>query len=284
MFGRFGMCCGTVCPLVRMRIYTRAEIGLQPPRQVSGSLVPTGWVLHWVGGTGMAQQRTEAESKSLIRSLQQDAFQKGYSDIQYSFFVDPAGRVFEGRGWVTRSAANGTTASNGHLWSVCYLGGPGVRFTPEARQSLLSLCQAGARRAPAVALVVPHRTVQGVSTACPGAEGVAVARWLQDNLHNQDIPDVEEDDVTIVAQPKPASFRGRTPTARAVPALGVVLLENGARLTGDKPSGKNHTWRDPQVPARGKLIGIAARPDGKGIVGLYDLGQGETATYEGFWK
>ena len=268
-----------------MKIISRAEIGLLPPKEVSHQLTPKGWVLHWVGGTGMAQSMTENQAKSLIRSLQQDAFQKGYSDVQYSFFVDPAGRVYEGRGWTVRSGANGTSLSNGTLWAVCFLGGPGVRYTPEARQGLLSLCREGMGRVAQATSVTAHRAVQGVSTACPGNEGATVAAWLTAALHAPPVPTVpEEDDVTIVAQPKPPALNGRTPTARAVPKLGVVLLENGARLSGDKPSGKNFTWRHPQVPANATLIGITGLPSTRGIVALYDLGRGDTATYEGFWK
>lgn len=234
----------------------------------------------------MAQTSTETQSKQLICNLQRDAFAKNYSDIQYNFLIDTAGRTFEGRGW-TRSAANGTSLSNGHMFSVCYLAGPGVKFTTPARQALLALCQEGARRYPSIATVVAHKNVPGVSTACPGSEGEQVAAWLSASLHVAPVPTPspsEEDDVTIVAQPKPATFRGRTPTARSVPKLGIVLLENGARLSGDKPSGKNFSWRHPDVPTRGVLIGITAQPSGRGIVALYDLGGGDTATYEGFWK
>lgn len=73
---------------------------------------------------------------------------------------------------------------------------------------------------------------------------------------------------------------GRTPTARPVPALGVVLLENGARVVGDKPNGKSRTWLPP-APAGGTLIDIAAVDDPKHpFVALVGYPSGDTLTYE----
>jgi len=268
-----------------VQIISRTDIGLRPPTQRPSPIYPTGWVLHWVGASRMNPSPTDSQSRATCRNIQNEAFTNGYSDIQYSFLVDPAGRIYEGRGWSARSAANGTSGSNMHLWSVCYLAGPGVKFTDAARTALLDLCRAGVDRTPAVATVVGHTNVPGVHTACPGSEGLQVAAWLEKNLLIAPVPpSFEEDDVTIVAQPKSPSAIGRTPTARAVPSLGAVLLENGARIVGDVKSGKNFIWRDKQVPAKAKMIGIAARPDGRGIVALYDLGNGDTATYVGMWK
>jgi hypothetical protein len=82
---------------------------------------------------------------------------------------------------------------------------------------------------------------------------------------------------------------GRTPSARPVPALGVVLLDNGARMKGDKASGAAHTWRDPSVPASARLIDISpscgsdGKPDGQGVIAYYDLGNNQVGTYRGYW-
>jgi hypothetical protein len=86
-------------------------------------------------------------------------------------------------------------------------------------------------------------------------------------------------------RPNPA---GRVPTARPVPALACILLENGAALRGDKASGANRVWQstDAAVKAAGnRLLDIAptvdasGRPDGRGVVALFDLGNNQTGSY-----
>lgn len=84
-----------------------------------------------------------------------------------------------------------------------------------------------------------------------------------------------EVDVTTLALPSSGHTpRGRNASARAVPALGVVVLENGGRLDGDKPNGKTFVWRHPAVPANAKLLDIIdLRPLGlHQIAAQYDIG------------
>jgi hypothetical protein len=84
--------------------------------------------------------------------------------------------------------------------------------------------------------------------------------------------------VTTVITGQKAS-NGRVPTARAVPAFNCVLLENGARVKGDHPSGDDHTWIPP-IPAGSRLIDIAAYKVGdEPFVALYALPGGDVGTY-----
>jgi hypothetical protein len=71
------------------------------------------------------------------------------------------------------------------------------------------------------------------------------------------------------------------------------MLENGAALKGDKASGANRVWTstDKAVQAAGnKLVDIAAtvdgngRPDGRGVVALFDLGNNQMGTYLVEWS
>lgn len=100
--------------------------------------------------------------------------------------------------------------------------------------------------------------------------------------------------MTTVAAPI-SGPQGRTATARPVPFAGQVLLENGARLVGDKKLGESYVWRDASVAKNAILIDIAptvyphshklaGQPDGHGIVALYDPRNGKPPdTYVGAW-
>jgi hypothetical protein len=142
-----------------------------------------------------------------------------------------------------------------------------------------------------------HRDSPGSSTVCPGA--YTMARWSEIvaacTAGSAPAPGPESGGelLTTIASPQTAKPAGRTPTARPVPALACVLLENGAALRGDKPSGANRVWvsSDPGVIAAGsRLLDIAAtidsngRPDGRGIVALFDLGDNAVGTYQLDWS
>ena len=144
---------------------------------------PEGWVYHWVG-SHLPDNPTETQSKATLRNLQSQAFGEGMNDIAYNFAVDPAGRLFELRGWHNRNGANGTTSSNSHAWAVVSLSGPGNRLPAAERESVLWLAQEGAHRWAAVHYVKPHRQVPGVSTFCPGDERAAYAKVMEQKLHD----------------------------------------------------------------------------------------------------
>lgn len=92
--------------------------------------------------------------------------------------------------------------------------------------------------------------------------------------------------VTTIAIPVKGHYGGLIGTARPIPGApgalgtGLVLLENGARLGGDKPAGANHTWRHPDVPANAALIDIFdLRPLEQAIGAIYDLGSHNVKPY-----
>lgn len=140
-----------------------------------------GWFVHYVGGN-VPPNPTLDDSAKLVRALQRDAQStaRGYTDFEYSFAVDQAGRIFEGRGWDWESGA--TYHNNLHSWSVVYLGGPTTPLTDEAKASLHWLVQEGARRKPLITYVKPHSAV--FPTACPGDALRAFVHELQDHLHD----------------------------------------------------------------------------------------------------
>lgn len=87
--------------------------------------------------------------------------------------------------------------------------------------------------------------------------------------------------VTTVAFGKAAN--GRDQTARPIPQYHAVLLENGARVQGDKPSGKNFTWIPDKLIPGGNLIDIAPVIDSSDpdvvFTALYQWANGDVGTY-----
>jgi hypothetical protein len=144
--------------------------------------------------------------------------------------------------------------------------------------------------------VVAHRNSPGSSTACPGDN--TMARWSEivAACTAGAAPPASTSGgelLTTIASPQPGKPAGRTPTARPIPALGCVMLENGAALRGDKASGANRIWlsADPAVIATGnRLVDIAAtvdgngKPDGRGVVALFDLGDNQIGSYVLEWS
>lgn len=168
-------------------IIPRGEIPLRPPTApLTPMPAPDGWIAHYVGSNGLPHNPTIAQSKQLIVNLQRDALNnlrgEGYIDIEYNFLIDPCGRIFEGRGWLYKSGANGSLTSNAHAWAVCYLGGPDTPVTAEAKRAFLDLTQAGARRAAAVSYVRGHDSI--IRTGCPGDHVRAILPELNLRLHD----------------------------------------------------------------------------------------------------
>lgn len=134
--------------------------------------------------------------------------------------------------------------------------------------------------------VMPHKDMPGSATVCPG--DLTIARWpeIKHAYQSQPIPVPYLGGVllTTVASPQKGNPAGRVPTARPIPELGAILLENGAALKGDSKSGHNRVWvsTDPAVKANGnKLIDITPAPNG--VTALFDLGNGQTGTYQLEW-
>ena len=175
-----------------MNVISRATWGAAPPKETVPIGTVLGWVVHWVGGDRMNAAPTLNQSLALMLSLQAAAFRglhgDVYFDIEYNFAIDPAGRIFEGRGWGIESGANGTSDANGHYLSVVYLAGPGVPLTAAAKNAFLWLTQEGARRYPTCEAVIPHDRVPSDSTGCPGPDLTPYSSTLAAHLHDKPAP------------------------------------------------------------------------------------------------
>lgn len=115
---------------------------------------------------------------------------------------------------------------------------------------------------------------------CPG-EAIKAQRAeileVAQGVHAASGPQTE-DLLTTVAVGVAAN--GRDSTARPIPAFDAVLLENGARVAGDKPSGGNFTWIPDGLLPGSKLIDIAALSDPEHpFTALYRYTNGAIGTY-----
>ncbi len=141
-----------------MNIIPRSGWGARAPR----STTTTSW-----------SQRTEfivhyslgptTQSVRAIQDFHMDG--QGWSDIDYNFLVDVAGRIYEGRGWlgVGAHAPDHNTSGIG----VCMIGRDGDS-TLAAKRAIRWLYDEACRRAGWNLAKLGHRDVY--ATSCPGNE------------------------------------------------------------------------------------------------------------------
>lgn len=154
-----------------MKLVTRSQWGARAPKSRTNIVAPVkGVAIHWIGpkqGT-WTHDKCAAKVKG-IQSYHMD--KNGWSDIAYSHLCCPHGYIFEGRKWGTRTAANGTNTGNAHYHAICYMGGTGDDFTPEAKAAIREY-------------VAEHKTLYGdevrphsffKATECPGS---VIRDWI----------------------------------------------------------------------------------------------------------
>lgn len=104
---------------------SRSEWGARPPRNKSSNITPEngGVTVHYVG-SGSVARSDHADCAGQVRSIQnQHMDNNGWADIAYSFLVCVHDYAFVGRGYHTRTAANGTDSGNQNWYAVCGLVG-----------------------------------------------------------------------------------------------------------------------------------------------------------------
>lgn len=156
-----------------MNIVTRAEWGARPPKSTTRlPATKPGLTLHWEGpATGTF---THDKCPGRVQGIQRFHMDgRGWNDIAYNFLVCPHGTIYEGRGWGTQSAANGTTAGNQSDHAACYLGGQGDPFTRPAKTAFVWLRDESDRRYQQTTLVRPHSAHK--PTECPGD---VIRNWI----------------------------------------------------------------------------------------------------------
>jgi murein L,D-transpeptidase YcbB/YkuD len=161
----------------------RAQWGARPPRSKRRTYLSKA-AAKGMGAHYEAVDREGIEHGDCIKVVQgiqryhQD--NRGWDDIAYSFLVCRHGRIWEGRGWGVRTAANGTSAANDAYHAVCYMDDdtPGIHdVTPEALSALTVVIEEGQKLGWG-ADVKPHSHFK--RTACPGDElryWIAMEGW-----------------------------------------------------------------------------------------------------------
>lgn len=170
------------------KLVTRKQWGARDPRHVTKlPRNPKGFGVHYNGpALGLSDCNDGVDCAEAVRGTQNYHMdQKGWSDIAYSFLVCPScGRVYQGRSWDVRTAANGTNRGNDNWHAVMVLIGDDEPITDAAKYGVLWLQRKHAQRYNTDRLK-PHRRFK--STACPGKP---TTDWLKEGAPR---PDEEEE-------------------------------------------------------------------------------------------
>lgn len=184
-----------------MNLVTRRQWGARASRGTTPLYGSKGLVAHYNGPrlnltAGCDDGR---RCKAVVQATQRfhmDA--RGWNDIAYSFLTCPScGRVYEGRGWGVRTAANGTNTGNSWGHAVMVLIGEGEPLTDTAKKSLLALAVVHRRRYSRHTWKT-HGDFK--ATSCPG---VSLTRWIRNGASPPPVPKptplpVEEEDVNVL--------------------------------------------------------------------------------------
>lgn len=160
---------------------TRAQLGLRAPRSRSTNITPErgGVAVHWGGPS--QRLGSHARCEAIWRSWQDYHMDThNWVDIAYTAAFCNHGYVLAGRGYGTRTAANGTNAGNQNYYAFVWIGGLGDTITTAALNALEWLVR-DARSKGAGREVRPHRFFTGSTCPGPGLIGHS------SNLHNTNI-------------------------------------------------------------------------------------------------
>ncbi|MCH9687134.1 MAG: N-acetylmuramoyl-L-alanine amidase [Deltaproteobacteria bacterium] len=145
----------------------RKDMSLREPQRVTPLSNSEGIYIHYSAGTHSSDVDASLRAIGVIQRYHMG---KGWSDIGYSWLVDDAGNIFEGRGWGVVGAH--TRGYNDRSHAICYLG----REQAPSNAALLAICS----------LIAEHEERYGAGyvrahgevgrTACPGRHLIA---WLE---------------------------------------------------------------------------------------------------------
>jgi len=137
----------------------------EPRKRLPMPSNPKGIAIHWVGAR-INQQRDPAEVVQGIQEFHQGP-SRGWWDIAYQECVALDGTVLRGRGFNTRSGANGKSSTNRKYGAICLLMGPGQDPTPEIIAAVRQRIAAWRRLNPKAIEIVGHGNLK--QTTCPGS-------------------------------------------------------------------------------------------------------------------
>jgi len=114
------------------RWQSRSSWGARPPKRRLGLPTAEGNTVHWEGpALGDYSHDTCPDLVRRVQNFHMDT--RGWYDIAYSTLVCRHGDIFEGRGYGTRTGANGTNDGNRRSYAHCVLVGQGDTIPVEAK-------------------------------------------------------------------------------------------------------------------------------------------------------
>ena len=146
-----------------MTYHTRAAWGAKAAtesRPISDSL--RGVVVHWTGTLVVSPLDTVVA----VQTYHQQT--KGWWDCAYNEYVDLNGDVWEGRGLMLRTGANGTLKLNKQYVSICCLMGPGQLPTDAMVAAIRERIAVVRHFQPQATEVLGHLDIR--PTTCPGPD------------------------------------------------------------------------------------------------------------------
>lgn len=168
-----------------MKIIARGEWGARPPRYRTAIRTPTSelWLHHAAGAVLPGDNSVSASDLRRIRSIQDYHMDRqGWSDIAYSFLLDPDGNIFEGRG--AGMAGGHTRGRNTISHGICVMGHYD-RQTPESGLPLrlAELVRHGAEKGWWLPYFTGgHRDVS--ATSCPGSRLYPLIGQINEAVQN----------------------------------------------------------------------------------------------------
>jgi hypothetical protein len=163
-----------------MKLVTRRQWGARPPtcRTALSDKAITGIAVHYTASNA-DMVSSHADCAKRFKAIQAYHMSPGghdptmpWCDIAYNFGFCHHGYIFEGRGWHSRSAAQGTNDGNDHYIAIVFLGADKSGrddVTPVGRQALSDFINFAMKTEYKKTLTVkPHNFFH--STGCPGDE------------------------------------------------------------------------------------------------------------------
>jgi len=153
-----------------MKLVTRAEAGLRPPKKVTRGNLSKPSTGHWNGPTVTIKGSpvfSHAYCAGIWRGIQ--AFHiagRGWNDIAYNFGICQHGYVYEGRGLNVWNGANGTNQGNQTSHAIMMMAGAGNPFNVTEKAAFRDCVKYIADKTAAPYSAIGHRDHK--STECPG--------------------------------------------------------------------------------------------------------------------
>lgn len=219
-------------------IITRAEWGAKPAKAV------TRWdpddllgvaVHHFAKPRAL---KTLAGSKSQMRAVQAVHMgpgglgtKDGGNDIAYNHCVDVRGAIFEGRGFLAQTGANGNEAVNRTHASVCFMGDSDLDGFPEAAQASIAWLLAEWFKRGVSMRAVAHGDISPDGTACPGNRAEA---WVHSGAWKKDLPSAKRVEFVLMDDGVIVDRSRRVPIEESLARWNLFKASDAGRKAHDR--------------------------------------------------